>query len=261
MAKSILVTGGSRGIGRGICLELAKNGYSVAINYAGNKIAAEECLKLCRGEAQGRDQQFEIFRADISNASETGEMLDLIDSRMGVLAGLVNNAGVAPMVRNDLLEMTEESFDRVLGINLKGCFFLTQAVASRWLAEKQNNADYFPKKIVFISSLSAETASINRGEYCISKAGVSMAVKLFAARLACENIQVFELRPGIVKTDMTAAVKSKYDELILEGLVPQNRWGLPEDVGKAAAAIIGAGFGFSTGSVIPVDGGLGIPRL
>ncbi len=253
----VLVTGGSRGIGRGICLELAKRGYSVAINYAGNAEAASETKTLCEQMAVSTAQQFIPYRADINDYKAREAMIDSIFSTFGDLHAVVNNAGVAPAVRTDLLEMSEASYDRVMGTNLKSPFFLTQRIAQRWLEQE----DHTDRKIIFISSVSAQAASINRGEYCMSKAGIAMAVSLFATRLATEGIAVYEIRPGIIKTDMTAAVEAKYDGLIANGLVPQKRWGLPEDLGKAVCALLSGDFGFSTGSIIPVDGGLQIARL
>jgi len=257
MNKTILVTGGSRGIGRGICVELARRGWSVGINYAGNREAAEKTLALCREAATDAEQKFAVLQADITDADARKSMVAEAYRFFGRLDALVNNAGIAPAVRADLLEMGEDSFDRVMGVNLKAPFFLTQLVAARWSAENDTDG----KSIVFISSISADTVSVNRGEYCISKAGTAMAVSLFAARLAEANVGVYEVRPGIIKTDMTAAVESKYDKLIEEGLVPQKRWGLPDDLGKVVSALVGGDFAFATGSVIPVDGGLHIRRL
>lgn len=257
MGGIVLVTGGSRGIGRGICLELAKRGYSVAINYAGNEIAAQETRTLCEQQAIGPNQRFVPFRADITDAIARESMVDSIYETFGDLTALVNNAGVAPLVRADLLDMSEESYDRVMGTNLRSPFFLTQLIARRWL----KSSGCTPRSIIFVSSVSAQTVSINRGEYCLSKAGLSMAVALYATRLAAEGIPVYEIRPGIIKTDMTSAVEAKYDRLIAEGLVPQKRWGLPEDLGRTVSALLSGDFGFSTGSIIPVDGGLQIARL
>ncbi len=257
MGGIVLVTGGSRGIGRGICLELAKRGYSVAINYAGNEAAAQETKTLCEQQASGSTQRFVPFRADITDGAARETMVDAIFNTFGDLTALVNNAGVAPLVRADLLDMSEASYDRVMGTNLRSPFFLTQLVARRWLQLESSTQ----RTIVFLSSVSAQTASINRGEYCMSKAGISMAVALYATRLAAEGIPVYEVRPGIIKTDMTAAVEATYDRLIADGLVPQRRWGFPEDLGKTVCALLSGDFGFSTGSIIPVDGGLQIARL
>lgn len=186
--------------------------------------------------------------------------MDELLSELGRVDVLVNNAGVAPRERRDILETTEESYDHVMGINLKGSFFLSQLVANRMIAQKQYNPDVF-NCIINVSSISATIASVNRGEYCISKAGMGMVTALFAARLGEYDIPVYEVRPGIIKTDMTSGVKEKYDKLLDEGLCVQARWGEPEDVGKVAAALAEGSFPYSTGQVIMVDGGLSLPRL
>jgi 3-oxoacyl-[acyl-carrier protein] reductase len=256
---ALLVTGAGRGLGRGIAVEAASRGYSVIINYAHNSGSAEEtaalCLEAAKPELRG-GQSFPLFKADISVPDDRKALLEFSFSRFPDLYGLVNNAGVAPEKRKDLLEIDEQSWDRVLGINLKGPFYLTSMIASRWLETGSKG-----KKIIFISSISAESASVGRGEYCISKAGIAMASKLFAARLAPEGIQVYEVRPGIMATDMTAGVKEKYDKLLAEGLVPQGRWGRPEDTGKAVCALLDGSFDFSNGNIFYVDGGFHIPRL
>ena len=185
-------------------------------------------------------------------------LLASFESDLGTVDVLVNNAGVAPEVRNDVLEMSRESFDRVMNINLRGPFFLTQAVAKRMIAAPSSAGS---RCIINIGSISAEYASISRGEYCLSKAGVAMATKLWAVRLADENIPVYEIRPGIIKTDMTSVVTEKYDKLIAEGLTLQRRWGMPEDIGKAVAALVSGALLYSTGQVINVDGGMTIERL
>jgi NAD(P)-dependent dehydrogenase (short-subunit alcohol dehydrogenase family) len=187
-------------------------------------------------------------------------MLKAILETYGRIDLLVNNAGVAPEKRLDLLETTPGSFDRVLDINLRGPFFLTQRVAAQMVAQVKESADRKPA-IVFVTSISADTSSPSRAEYCVSKAGLSMAAAVFADRLAEFGINVYEVRPGIIKTDMTSAVTAKYDRLITEGLVPQGRWGLPEDVGKAVAALVGGSFPYSTGTVIEVSGGMNLRRL
>jgi 3-oxoacyl-[acyl-carrier protein] reductase len=253
-----LVTGGSRGIGRGIALALAGAGFDVAINYAGNRAAAEECQALCKQAGPGR---FEIVQGDIGAAADRARMLELVRTSYGRLDCLVNNAGVAPTVRADMLEADEASFDRLIDINLKGPYFLTQQ-AARWMIELRASlgAAYAPK-IITISSISAYTASVNRGDYCLSKAGLGMLTKLFAVRLAEHGIGVFEIRPGVIQTDMTAGVQAKYDKLIGEGLTPIRRWGLPEDVGRTVAAVAAGSFPFSTGEVINVDGGFHLKWL
>ena len=258
---TVLVTGAGRGLGRGIALELAAAGCSVAVNYLGNRLAAEETVVRCRQAARTPAQTFLTIQADVGSKSDRAALVAATRDHFGRIDALVNNAGIAPKVRADLTEATEESFAELLKTNLQGPYFLTQAVARYWLAEKP--APVLPGgfKVVFVSSISADTASITRGDYCVSKAGLAMAVQLWAARLAGDGIQVFELRPGIMATDMTAAVKENYDRLIAGGLVPQHRWGTGEDVGLAVRAIIEGCFPFSTGAVIPIDGGLRIRRL
>ena len=258
-----LVTGGSRGIGRGIAVELARQGWAVAINYARDKEAALECERLCQQAAPaGSRGPFEIFQADISRADDRARLLDSVIARLGWIDLLVNNAGVAPSARADLLEASEESFDRVLATNLKGPYFLTQRVAKLWCSRAREFQSARAKpKIVTISSVSAYAASVNRGEYCVSKAGLSMMTKLFAARLAEFGIGVYEIRPGIIATDMTRPVKEKYDGMLAEGLTPIDRWGTPEDVALAVMAIAEGRLRFSTGEVINVDGGFHIRRL
>jgi NAD(P)-dependent dehydrogenase (short-subunit alcohol dehydrogenase family) len=256
-----LVTGSSRGLGRGIAVELAGAGLSVAVNYQGNRSAAEETCGLCRAAAAGAAQAFQAFQADIGSRADRTRLVEEVFARFGRLDALVNNAGMAPRVRADLVDASEESFEELMRVNLQGPYFLTQAVAKRWLADGSPALLSGGRKIVFVSSMSAETVSINRGEYCVSKAGLAMAVKLWAVRLAGKGVQVFELRPGIMATDMTAKVKGKYDELIGQGLVPEGRWGTPEDVGRAVKALVSGGFNFSTGSVVQCDGGFFISRL
>ena len=245
-----LVTGGSRGIGRGICLALAKEGYKVLVNYNSNLDAAEETCRLI--EAAGGHA--ESCQADISHAEHRELLLDYCMEHLGRLDLLVNNAGIAPPNRYDLLEMPAESFDLVIETNLKAPFFLTQAVA-RIMIQQLRDKVIPAASIVNVSSISAYAVSTNRGEYCISKAGVSMATALFAVELAQHGIRVYEVRPGVIDTDMTAGVKKKYDKLIAEGFSPIRRWGKPEDVGKAVAAVARGDLPFSTGEVINVDGG------
>lgn len=257
--KTVLVTGASRGIGRGIAVALAGAGYSVAVNYAGNRSAAEETVQLCRAAGRLEGQAFASFQADISIPDDRSRLLSAVTGHFGEFHGLINNAGVAPEQRLDLLSLTEESLDRLNSINLKGPLFLTQETANLWLENSRGPDDV--RNIIFITSVSSTMVSLNRGDYCITKAGLSMSVQLFARRLADENISVFEIRPGIIRTDMTSAVQEKYDTLIGDGLVPQRRWGLPEDIGKAAASLMSGSFAYSTGSVIHVDGGLHIPLL
>lgn len=255
------MTGASRGLGRGIALRLAAEGCSVAVNYCGNRAAAEETAALCRKAATAKRQKFPIIQADIARAADRDRLVASALDSLGRLDALVNNAGIAPRVRADLAEATEASFDEVLGTNLRGPYFLTQAVARHWLTERPKPAIASGFKIVFVTSISADTASTDRGDYCISKAGLAMAAQLWAARLAKENIQVVEIRPGVMATDMTAAVRGKYDRLMAAGLVPQNRWGTGEDVGLAVGAILAGRLPFSSGSVIHVDGGAHLRRL
>jgi 3-oxoacyl-[acyl-carrier protein] reductase len=256
-----LITGGSRGIGRGIALELAQLGHDLVINFARNEAAAQQTAAACieRGLTVKRKMRAEICQADISKGDDRRRLVEFTRRTFKRLDVLVNNAGVAPEVRADILEGTEESFDRLININVKGPFFLTQ-LAANWMIEQAAGGKIKPK-IIMISSVSAYTASVNRGDYCISKAALSMITPLFAARLAEYGIGVYEIRPGIIETDMTGAVKEKYEKLIREGLLPIARWGKPEDVGKAVAAIAQDLLAYSTGEVINVDGGFHLRRL
>lgn len=257
--KTALITGASRGIGRGIAVELARVGCRVAINYAGNVAAAEEALQLVR--SAGGDGF--IVQGDVAQAAARARMVGETLSRFGRIDLLVNNAGVAPQVRADLLDAGEESFDRLFAINLKGPFFLTQLVAKEMLRQERD-AEGFRGRIVNITSISVYTASINRGDYCMVKAGLAMMTKLFADRLANDGINVYEIRPGVIATDMTGGVQEKYDKLILRderGITPIRRWGKPEDIGRAVRAIAEDRFPFSTGAVFDVDGGFHLHRL
>jgi 3-oxoacyl-[acyl-carrier protein] reductase len=242
-----LVTGGARGIGAAIARALAKGGCGVAIF---DVIDAGETVQAV--QAAGRKGL--AITGDVTKAADRTAALAKIEQTFGRLDFLVNNAGVAPKVRADILEATEESYDRVMAINLKGPYFLTQAAAKWMVHQKQQRPDAW-LCIVNISSMSAYTASVARGEYCISKAGVSMATRLWAARLAEHDIGVYEVRPGIIATDMTAAVKDRYDKLIADGLLPIKRWGLPEDIAAAVAACVRGDLKYSTGQVIDVDCG------
>ncbi len=257
----LLVTGASRGLGRGVAIEAAAQGLSVAVNFATNRDAAEETIALCRRAAPSAAQQFVAIGADIGRREDRERLVDETLAGFGRLDALVNNAGIAPRVRADITEATEESFEEILRTNLQGPYFLTQRVARHWLDKRYPAALPGGFKIVYVTSISAATASVNRGDYCISKAGLAMASKLWSARLAAEGVQVLELRPGIMATDMTAGAKAKYDALIADGLVPQRRWGTPEDVGRAVRAILAGAFPFSTGEVIYLDGGFHISRL
>ena len=265
MNPTALITGASRGIGRGIALELARLGWDLIVNYARNAAAAAETTEACLNAAQTQSRNIQVrsFQADIASAEDREKLVAFAANSVGSLDLLVNNAGVAPLVRSDLLEATEESFDRLIATNLKGPFLLTQRVARHMISAPQppSTTSSRGRKIVFISSVSAYTASVNRGDYCVSKAGVGMLTQLFAARLAEHGIGVFEIRPGIIATDMTQAVQAKYDALIQGGLTPIRRWGTPEDVGKAVAAIASDLLPFSTGEVLNVDGGFHMRTL
>ncbi len=256
-----LVTGASRGLGKGVAVELAARGYSVAINYAANSEAARQTAAECEKARMSDRQSFVTLKADISSAEDRARLVEQCIARLGRIDALVNNAGVAPSVRADITELSEESFDRVIGVNLKGAFFLTQAVVNRWLEKTTEPVLRGGFKVVFIGSISADTASVNRAEYCMAKAALAMTSQLWAVRTAEHNIQVYELRPGIMETDMTSGVRDKYDSLIKGGLVPQARWGTPDDVGRAVRSLLDGDWVFSTGSAIYIDGGFNIKRL
>ena len=255
-APVALITGGSRGIGLGIAHSLAKAGFALAINGVRPESAVTETL----ASLSQHGTQVIYCQGDVSKTEDRSRMIDQVRTHFGQLNVLVNNAGVAPRERKDLLEATEDSYDWVMDINLKGPYFLTQAAAN-WLVEQKQADPNFSASIINISSISATIASVNRGEYCLSKAAMSMMTQLYAARLGEFGIPVYEVRPGITATDMTAGVKEKYDRLIAEGLTIQPRWGYPEDVGKAVVALATGQFPYSTGQVIMVDGGLTQPRL
>jgi NAD(P)-dependent dehydrogenase (short-subunit alcohol dehydrogenase family) len=251
-----LVTGAARGIGHAIASGLAGQKYAVAVADVLPQATAQANLDILSG--QGVPVLY--IQSDISKSDDRKKIIRAVCEKFGRLDLLVNNAGVAPKVRADILEATEESYDWVMGINLKGPYFLTQ-LAANWMIEQKKADPARCPKIVNISSMSAYTSSTPRGEYCVSKAGVSMMTILYADRLAEFDIPVYEVRPGIIKTDMTAAVTAKYDKLIAEGLTPTKRWGLPEDIAKAVAALAQGSFLFSTGQVINVDGGFHLRRL
>ncbi len=256
MKKTALITGGSRGIGFGIALELANTGFDLAINGVRKEPQVASSMELLRA----RGAKVIYIQGDVSDSDQRISMVDQAIKEFGALNVLINNAGIAPPQRKDLLETTEESYNRVMDINLKGPYFLTQLVA-RHMVEQVQERNSFTACIINVSSISATVASVNRGEYCISKAGVSMATRLWAVRLGEYGIPVYEIQPGVIKTDMTSAVKEKYDRLIQEGLFVEKRWGLPEDVGKVAFAMASGLLPYSTGQVVVVDGGLTIPRL
>ncbi|MES2796157.1 MAG: 3-ketoacyl-ACP reductase [Bacteroidota bacterium] len=256
MNKVALITGGSRGIGYGIAESLAKAGFDLAINGQRTENEVVEVLEALR--------KFGVkviyCQGDISSKVERESIISKIRTEFGRLNILVNNAGIAPVERNDILNTTEQSYDRVMDTNLKGTYFLTQFVANWMVTQKTESADY-QGAIINISSISATIASVNRGEYCLSKAGMSMITQLFAVRLGEFDIPVYEVRPGVIHSDMTAAVTEKYNQLIANGLTIQKRWGQPDDVGKVVASIAAGGFQYSTGQVFMVDGGLTLGRL
>ena len=254
--KTALVTGGARGIGLGISLKLAEEKWDLAIS--GRKPFKEVQDIIAKLESFGGKVRY--YQSDISQRVDHANLVQSINKDFGGLNLLVNNAGVAPLNRLDILEAEEESFDRLININLKGPYFLTKDVAN-WMIEQKNKNKEASYSIINIGSISSEVASPTRGDYCISKAGISMATKLWATRLGEYDIPVFEIQPGIIKTDMTGAVTAKYDKLINEGLLLQSRWGLPLDVGKTVASLARGDMPYSTGQMIRVDGGLTMQRL
>lgn len=258
---AVLVTGASRGLGRGIAEALSRDGLDLAIHYGRNRAAAEETLAACRALSPRPDQNFALVSGDIAKSDDRQRIVDDTLAALGRLDALVNNAGIAPRVRADILDATEDSFDELIAVNLKGPYFLSQSVARHWIERRGQSRLSGGYKLVFVSSASAVRVSVNRGEYCVSKAGLAMAAKLWAVRLAGEAVQVYEVRPGIMATDMTAAVKEKYDRAIADGLVPEGRWGTSADVGLAVSALLKGSFPFSTGDVINIDGGLHLERL
>jgi 3-oxoacyl-[acyl-carrier protein] reductase len=256
MRKVALITGGARGIGFGIAQALARTGCGLALCGMRPLEAVEEAI----AELRGYGAEVLYVRANIADTLARRDLVEAVRIRFGRLNLLVNNAGIGPKIRADILDATEESFDEVLNTNLRGPYFLTQSVA-KWMIEQRHADAAFWGCVVNISSISADVASTNRGEYCISKAGVAMATKLWATRLGEFNIPVYEVRPGIIKTDMTSGVAAKYDQLLRSGLTIQPRWGTPEDVGQAVAALARGDFPYSSGSVFMVDGGLTVRRL
>lgn len=251
-----LVTGGSRGIGFGIAEHLARAGFDVAIN--GMRDAESVADVITTLQELGAEVLY--CRGDIGDKTAREEILRQVREQFGRLNVLVNNAGVAPKERKDILEASEESFENVLKVNLQGPYFLTQAAANWMIEQKKENPEFFGC-IINIGSISATVASVNRGEYCVAKAGVGMATLLWATRLGEFDLPVYEVRPGVTKTDMTSGVTEKYDKMIADGLCVQQRWGYPSDVGKAVTALARGDFPYSSGQVIMVDGGLTIPRL
>jgi 3-oxoacyl-[acyl-carrier protein] reductase len=261
-----IITGGRRGIGKAIALELASLGYDIVISHTSHfdlddqGRPDESVIAATQDEIEKRGAACLSVLSDVSNAADRQRLVEATASRFGRCDMLVNNAGVAPLQRVDLLEATEESFQRVLKINLQGPYFLTQQVA-RWMIRQLAEHPQRKCRIVNIGSISAYTSSPSRGEYCISKAGIGMMTALYADRLAEYGIGVFELRPGIIATDMTAAVKDKYDKMIAEGLTPIRRWGTPQDIARAVGAIAEGRLDFCTGQVINIDGGFQLRRL
>jgi NAD(P)-dependent dehydrogenase (short-subunit alcohol dehydrogenase family) len=256
MKKAALITGGSRGIGFGIARALAVGGYNLAINGVRPEQDAAKSLN-----------ELKSFNIDViycqGNIGEKGDRENIVRKafeHFGSIEVLVNNAGIAPAVRKDILELDEENYDRLLDTNLKGTFFLTQQVANLMFKKKSLDPSY-SACIITITSVSSEVASVNRGEYCMSKAGLSMMTKLFATRLGEVNIPVYEVQPGIISTDMTSGVKEKYDKLINDGLTIDKRWGTPEDIGRIVATLAKGDIPYSTGQVIHADGGMAVRRL
>ena len=245
MKRVALVTGGARGIGLGIAQALRRDGMEAAI---------------CGVQDRKAERGTFYVRADVSDRASRERLIEAVRAKFGRLHVLVNNAGIAPQTRADILEAGEESFDRVMAVNLKGPYFLTQ-LAARWMIEQKKQSSKFRGCVVNVSSISATAASTMRGEYCLSKAALAMSTKLWAARLAEFDIPVYEVRPGIIATDMTAAVHDAYDRRIADGLVPARRWGQPDDVGRVVAAVLRGDLPYATGTVIHVDGGLSVPRL
>jgi 3-oxoacyl-[acyl-carrier protein] reductase len=254
--KVALVTGGARGIGLGIALKLADSGFTLAIS---GRRPLEE-VQPALDEIRKHSGTSIYIQADVSDGSDRARLLLSVEENLGRVDILVNNAGIAPRVRADILDAREESFDELIATNLKGPYFLTQSVAA-WMIRQHANDPQVHRAIINISSVSATVASVNRGDYCISKAGIAMATRLWAVRLAEFGIGVYEVRPGIIETDMTAGVKDKYNALIEAGLLLEKRWGTPADVGSAVCLLAKGELPYATGSVLNVDGGLTLSRL
>lgn len=256
MKKTALITGGTRGIGLGIAIELAKAGFDLALNG----VRSEDSIAVILDELREMGVHVAYFQGDVSFTEDRKNLVEAVYRQFTHVNVLVNNAGIAPDERRDILEATEESFEKVLHVNLQGPYFLTQLMANRMIETKKYTADEF-YCIINVSSVSATFASVHRGEYCISKAGIAMATKLWATRLGEFDIPVYEIQPGVIRTDMTSGVEKKYDLLFQNGLAIQPRWGLPEDVGRVAAAMATGSLPYSTGQVVMVDGGMSVPRL
>jgi NAD(P)-dependent dehydrogenase (short-subunit alcohol dehydrogenase family) len=254
--RTALITGGTRGIGLGIARALAQEGWRLAL--CGTRAASDVTVTLEELRQAGGEVTYDA--ADIGRADDRRRLADTVHAKHGAVNALVNNAGRAPRVRADLLEAGEESFEELMRTNLQGPYFLTQAIAREQVARREVDPA-FAAAIVFVTSVSADMASVNRGDYCVSKAGLSMAARLFAVRLAGLGIPVYEVRPGIIATDMTAAVKEVYDKRIAGGLIPEGRWGTPADIGRIVAALLRGDAPYATGSIVTADGGLSLPRL
>jgi NAD(P)-dependent dehydrogenase (short-subunit alcohol dehydrogenase family) len=251
-----LITGGARGIGLAIAQHLAAERCDLAINGTREESAVADVLAGLRHS--GRDVLY--CRGDVGTATDRQQMIDQVRQHFGRLHVLVNNAGITSIGRKDLLEAEESGFDRVVAVNLKGPFFLTQ-LAARWMVEQRTDDPSFRGVVINVSSVSAEIISLNRGDYCLTKAATGMATKLWAARLAAHGIDVYELQPGVVRSDMTAPVTDKYDRLIAEGLTLERRWGEPDDVGRAAAMLVRGDLPYATGQVLKIDGGMTIRQM
>jgi NAD(P)-dependent dehydrogenase (short-subunit alcohol dehydrogenase family) len=247
-----IVTGARRGIGAAVAVSLARGGFDVAITDVAEDGADTTLAAIIAAGGQAR-----FIRSDIADVGDHARVIEDLFAWRGAIDCLVNNAGISAPRRGDLLELVPEAFDQVLDVNLRGAFFFTQAIAKRMLKTRALG----PRSIITISSVNAELASLERGEYCISKAGLAMLTKLFALKLAADDIAVFEVRPGVIRTSMTQVVAEKYERRIYEGLVPMLRWGTPQDVGEVVAGLASGRFAFATGSVVQADGGLAVPRL
>jgi 3-oxoacyl-[acyl-carrier protein] reductase len=257
ITRTAIVTGASRGIGRAIAIELGSLGLNVAINFNSSASAADEAAALVT-QAGG---QAMTIQGDVGSTTDRKRIVESVEAKWGRIDLLINNAGVAPKTRLDLLETTEESFDYVVGTNLKGPFFLSQLVANHMVQRiSEYPAGHIPA-IVNVGSISAFTVSVNRGEYCVAKAGIGMMTQLFAARLAEHGIHVYEIRPGVIATDMTSKVKGKYDKMVEDGVFPLRRWGQPEDIAKVVRAIAQGLLPYCTGQAINIDGGFHMLRL
>lgn len=262
MNQVALITGASRGIGRGIALDLAAAGWDLVVNYANNKTAADDTAECSIEHARSAGHKIcaKTCQGDVGQSKDRDRLVSFVRNQFGRLNLLVNNAGITSIGRSDLLEASEENWDALMAINLKGPFFLSQLVGN-WMIEQNKLDSSLRGKIINISSISSDAVSINRGDYCIAKAGLRMVTKLFAARLADDGINVYEVRPGVIASDMTEPVKTKYDKMINEGLTPIRRWGQPGDVGKAVVALAQDYFPFTTGDVFNVDGGFTVRRI